>query len=152
MLFHWQTMNKQGLVPIWVRITVDGKRAECSTQKQINPKFWDAEKNKVLDKHSEVRSINDHLTLVKADILRHCNIPLSINKAVSADCTDTCVQPGLSCLGIRTNSRHPSCPQFLFAGVKKWQSIRKKCPSETDLFPDFSMLVHSLICEIQEAS
>jgi hypothetical protein len=47
--------------------------------------IWDAEKNKVLDKHSEARSINDHLTLVKADILRHYNILLSTSKAVSAD-------------------------------------------------------------------
>src|SRR5690606_35701279 len=85
MLFHWQTMNKQGLVPIWVRITVDGKRAECSTQKQIHPKFWDTENNKVLDKHSDARSINDYLTLVKADILRHYNILLSAKEAVSAD-------------------------------------------------------------------
>ena len=78
-------MNKQGLVPIWVRITVDGKRAECSTQKQIHPKFWDAENNKVLDKFSEARAINDYLTLVKADILRHYNILLSTKEVVIAD-------------------------------------------------------------------
>lgn len=78
-------MNKQGLIPIWIRITVDGKRAECSTQKQIHPKFWDAENNKVLDKYSESRSINDYLTLVKADILRHYNILLSTKDFVTAD-------------------------------------------------------------------
>lgn len=78
-------MNKQGLIPIWIRITVDGRRAECSTQKQIYPKFWDAENSKVLDKFSESRSINDYLTLVKADILRHYNILLSTKDFVTAD-------------------------------------------------------------------
>lgn len=78
-------MNKQGLIPIWIRITVDGKRAECSTQKQIHPKFWDAENNKVLEKYSEARSINDYLTLVKADILRHYNILLSTKEFVTAE-------------------------------------------------------------------
>ena len=78
-------MNKQGLIPIWIRITVDGRRAECSTQKQIHLKFWDAESNKVLDKFSEARSINDYLTLVKADILRHYNILLSTKEVVSAE-------------------------------------------------------------------
>lgn len=78
-------MNKQGLIPIWIRITVDGKRAECSTQKQIHPKFWDAENNKVLDKFSEAKSINDYLTLVKADLLKHFNILISTKDFVTAD-------------------------------------------------------------------
>lgn len=78
-------MNKQGLIPIWIRITVDGRRSECSTQKQIPLKFWDAENNKVLDKFSEARSINDYLTLVKADILRHYNILLSTKDVVTAE-------------------------------------------------------------------
>lgn len=37
-------MNRQGLVPIWVRITVDGHRA---TQKQVLPEYWDAEESVV---------------------------------------------------------------------------------------------------------
>ncbi|MBK5278999.1 MAG: hypothetical protein JJE09_09080 [Bacteroidia bacterium] len=82
---HKAKTTKQGLAPIWVRISVDGKRAECSTQKQIHPKFWDAENSKVLDKFSESRSINDYLTLVKADILRHYNILISTKDFVTAD-------------------------------------------------------------------
>jgi len=82
---HKARTTKQGLAPIWVRITVDGKRAQCSTQKQIYPKFWDAENSKVSDKYSESRLINDYLTLVKADILRHYNILLSTKDFVTAD-------------------------------------------------------------------
>lgn len=78
-------MNKQGLVPIWARITVDGQRAEFSTQKQIFPKFWDAENNKVNNKYSEAGQINDYLTLVKAEVIKHYNILISTNDIVSAD-------------------------------------------------------------------
>ena len=48
-------------------------------KKQIYSKFWDAERNLVLETFSAARSINDYLTLVKADILRYYNIP-PINK------------------------------------------------------------------------
>ena len=82
---HKARITKQGLAPIWVRITVDGKRSECSTQKQIYPKFWDAENNKVSEKFSEAKSINDYLTLIKADLLRHYNILLSTKDFVTAD-------------------------------------------------------------------
>ncbi|MEP2669062.1 MAG: tyrosine-type recombinase/integrase [Cyclobacteriaceae bacterium] len=78
-------MNKQGLVPIWARITVDGQRAEFSTQKQIFPKFWDAENNKVNNKYSEAGQINDYLTLVKAEVIKHYNILISTKDIVSAD-------------------------------------------------------------------
>jgi integrase len=77
-------MNKQGLAPIWVRITVDGKRAEFSTQKQIYPRFWDAENNLALKEFSEAKATNDFLTLVKADILRHYNMLISTKEIVTA--------------------------------------------------------------------
>jgi integrase len=77
-------MNKQGLAPIWVRITVDGARAEFSTQKQIYPRFWDAENNLALKEFSEAKATNDFLTLVKADILRHYNMLISTKEVVTA--------------------------------------------------------------------
>lgn len=77
--------NKQGLIPIWIRITLDGKRAECSTQKQVHPKFWDQENNKVFDRYCEAKAINDYLILVKADLIRHYNILLSTKEYVTAE-------------------------------------------------------------------
>jgi integrase len=77
--------NKQGLAPIWVRITVDGRRAECSVQKQVHPDQWDAENNLVVSRCKDSRSINDFLTLVKADIMRHYNVLLSTRDSVTAD-------------------------------------------------------------------
>ena len=77
-------INKQGLAPIWVRITVDGERAEFSTQKQIFPRFWDAENNLASKDFSEAKATNDYLTLVKADILRHYNMLISTKEVVTA--------------------------------------------------------------------
>jgi hypothetical protein len=77
-------MNKQGLAPIWVSITVDGARAEFSTQKQIYPRFWDAENNLALKEFSEAKATNDYLTLVKADLLMHYNTLISTKEVVTA--------------------------------------------------------------------
>lgn len=75
-------MNKQGLVPIWARITLDGRRSEFSTQKQIYPKYWDAANSKVLDKCSESSHVNDYLTLLRANLLKHYNILLTTKDLV----------------------------------------------------------------------
>lgn len=78
-------MNKQGLVPIWARITLDGRRSEFSTQKQIYPKFWDTANNKVLDKFNGSRYVNDYLILLRADLLKHYNILLSTKDIVTPE-------------------------------------------------------------------
>ncbi len=83
-------MNKQGLAPIWTRITVGGQRAEFSTGKQIFPKHWDTDSNLALPNSSDARSINDFLTLAKADILKHYNILLSTREHVSAEDVKNC--------------------------------------------------------------
>jgi Arm DNA-binding domain len=33
-------VNSKGLAPIWVRITINGMRVECSTGKTILPEHW----------------------------------------------------------------------------------------------------------------
>lgn len=78
-------MTKQGLAPIWVRITIDGKRTECSIQKHVDPKFWDAKNNSVSDACPEARSINDHLILVKAELLKHYNVLLTTKDLVTPE-------------------------------------------------------------------
>lgn len=77
--------NSKGLVPIWVRITVDGKRAECSIQKQILPGLWDAQNNKAKANSLEARSINDYLVMVQAEITKHYNILLSTKDIVTVE-------------------------------------------------------------------
>jgi len=38
-----QKASKDGLVPIWVRITINGDRDGFSSGKKIHPDFWDDE-------------------------------------------------------------------------------------------------------------
>lgn len=77
--------NKHGLTPIWLRITVNSKRAECSVQKFVHAKHWDMEHNRVRTTCSDATSINDYLDLVRSEILRHYNILLTTQDVVTAD-------------------------------------------------------------------
>lgn len=77
--------NKQGLTPIWLRITINKKRAECSSQKFVHAKHWDIEHSRVRSSCSDANSINDYLDLVKAEVLRHYNILLTTKDVVTAD-------------------------------------------------------------------
>jgi integrase len=91
--------NKDGLAPIWARITVDGGRAEFSTQQQVNPDHWDSEALLVTSKCKDAKTINDCLTLAKADIIRQYNILLSSKDHVTAED----VKGGL--MGIKTTKK-----------------------------------------------
>jgi integrase len=77
--------NSKGLVPIWARITIDGKRAECSVKKQILSTLWDAEKNRAKGNSDEARAINNYLVMVQAELTKHYNILLSTKEFVTAE-------------------------------------------------------------------
>jgi integrase len=77
--------NSKGLVPIWARITIDGKRAECSVKKQILLTLWDAEKNRAKGNSDEARAINNYLVMVQAELTKHYNILLSTKEFVTAE-------------------------------------------------------------------
>jgi integrase len=77
--------NSKGLVPVWARITIDGKRAECSVKKQILSTLWDAEKNRAKGNSDEARAINNYLVMVQAELTKHYNILLSTKDFVTAE-------------------------------------------------------------------
>ena len=77
--------NSKGLSPIWVRITIDSKRVECSTSKQIHPQHWDAKTNQASPKFPEAQSINEYLLLLRSSITRQYNILLASKDYVSAE-------------------------------------------------------------------
>jgi integrase len=77
--------NNQGLIPIWARITVGGRRAECSIKKQILPTLWDAQNNKAKGNSDDARAINNYLIIVQAELNKHYNILLSTKELVTAE-------------------------------------------------------------------
>lgn len=54
--------------PIYVRITIDGKRSEFSTKKFIDPKKWDEKAMRVKGNSEEARTINSYLDSIRLQI------------------------------------------------------------------------------------
>jgi site-specific recombinase XerD len=61
--------NASGLLPIYVRLTVDGKRLEFSTKKFVEKSKWSNELAKMKGTTEEARSINSYLDLMKSKVL-----------------------------------------------------------------------------------
>lgn len=75
--------NVNGLVPIYSRITVNGKRIELTTGRCVELSKWSADAGKMKGTTDEARSINSQLDIVKMKIidahmeLVHQNIPVT---------------------------------------------------------------------------
>lgn len=72
-----------GLVPIYTRITINGKRIELSTNRFVEISRWSTEAGKIKGSSEEARSINNHLDLLKSQIrdaemqLIHKKVPIT---------------------------------------------------------------------------
>jgi hypothetical protein len=77
--------NKKGFAPIWIRITVDGKRAECSTSRKIISEHWDVENGVASNDCPTATTINGYLRSVYAEITRRYNTLLTTKDYVSAE-------------------------------------------------------------------
>lgn len=62
-------VNANGQFPIYVRLTVDGKRLEFSTKKFVEKSKWSSELSKMKGITEEARSINSYLDLMKSKVL-----------------------------------------------------------------------------------
>lgn len=60
--------NSNGLIPIYTRITINGKRIELSTNRFVEISKWSTEAGKMKGTSEEARSINNHLNLLKNQI------------------------------------------------------------------------------------
>lgn len=77
--------NSKGLAPIYVRITVDGKRAECSTSKSIKSEHWNSNKGLPEPNYYLAKPISEYLRQTEVEINRHFNILLSTTEYVTAE-------------------------------------------------------------------
>ncbi|MGL2993483.1 site-specific integrase [Flavobacterium sp. TSSA_36] len=60
--------NSQGLFPIYVRLTIEGKRLEYSTKKFIDPSKWSSTASKMKGNSEEARSINSIIDLIRSRV------------------------------------------------------------------------------------
>lgn len=75
--------TKDGLTPIYCRITVAGSRSEFSIKKSVNAKAWDV--GRVKGSSEEARTINHYLKQIESKIFEHYRSMLDRNKLVTAD-------------------------------------------------------------------
>jgi hypothetical protein len=61
--------NAQGLVPIYTRITINGKRIELSSNRFVEISKWSTEAGKMKGNSEEARSINSHLDMLRIQII-----------------------------------------------------------------------------------
>jgi site-specific recombinase XerD len=74
--------TKEGLVPIYVRITVKGDRDNFSSGKKIHPDFWDDETVTAFSVCPYGKMINSYITKTKAELERHYNQLAGVNKKI----------------------------------------------------------------------
>ena len=58
----------KGVVPIYLRITVDGKRAELSTSRECEPELWNAKAGHIEGTKEEAKTLNSYLDKMKAGV------------------------------------------------------------------------------------
>jgi site-specific recombinase XerD len=75
--------TRNGLTPIYCRITVDRERAEFSIKKSVSEQNWIA--GKVKGTNEDARSLNSYLKQVEAKIFEHYRDTLAGNKLVTAE-------------------------------------------------------------------
>ena len=63
--------EKNGLVPIMGRVTINGSVAQFSCKQTIAKELWDAKGNRAKGKSREARDINLALDNIKAQIIKH---------------------------------------------------------------------------------
>jgi len=63
--------DRTGMAPIYLRITVNGNRAEVSTNKKIEPECWDSSSERVKGRSEFTRLMNAHLINLKNKVERY---------------------------------------------------------------------------------
>ncbi len=61
-------MIANGTVPVYLRITIDGERADISSKRYINPDKWNANGQKLGGSGEEVRALNIYLKTLEHQV------------------------------------------------------------------------------------
>ncbi|WP_312076322.1 Arm DNA-binding domain-containing protein [Chryseobacterium sp.] len=61
-------ISSKGLCPIFMRLTISGKRLEFSIGRSIEPEKWCNDSGKLKGRSSEVRQVNNYLDLLKSRV------------------------------------------------------------------------------------
>ena len=78
-------VDKKGLIPIYLRITVNGDRAEISTNRKIELSKWDSVVQQAKGRSESARILNDHLDSQQNHIRKDYNSLIEKGEAISAE-------------------------------------------------------------------
>ncbi|MEQ9414530.1 MAG: site-specific integrase, partial [Cyclobacteriaceae bacterium] len=70
---------KNGLAPIYVRVTVDARRVEISLKRYVNPKEWNGKKGMSRGSRNDIKSLNHYLEEVRSNLVA-CYQEMQIQK------------------------------------------------------------------------
>lgn len=62
---------KDETAPIYMRVTVNGKRSEISIKRSVKPNLWDTTRNKVKGNAKESHELNEYLNSIRGQIQNH---------------------------------------------------------------------------------
>lgn len=68
MLFYIRRKNDVRSTPIYLRLTVDGKRSEITTGRRCHQDRWNASSGRLTGNKEEVKSINAYLDHLQAKV------------------------------------------------------------------------------------
>lgn len=74
---------KNGNAPIYMRVTVNGKRSEISIKRSVLPMLWDASRNKAKGNSKQSKDLNDYLSSVRGQLFMHQQEFQENNKTIS---------------------------------------------------------------------
>jgi len=85
--------SNDGLVPIYVRITVNGRRETFSSGRKIDPEYWNEETGLAVKACPDQREINSYIIKTKAELERHYNQLCASNNKVTAQMIRNAYKP-----------------------------------------------------------
>ena len=77
--------NRKGLAPINLRVTIDGKRAELSTHRRLNPNNWDNITGRPAGNTEDIIILNNYLDSLRTKVQRQYNILESLDQEITAE-------------------------------------------------------------------
>ncbi|MEI7829697.1 MAG: site-specific integrase [Prolixibacteraceae bacterium] len=78
-------LDKKGEMPIYLRITVNGQRAEITTNRKVDKFKWDSALQRIKGRSEEARTLNTHLDHLENLIKRAYNTLEEKGEDISAD-------------------------------------------------------------------
>ncbi|KKK85663.1 hypothetical protein LCGC14_2771030, partial [marine sediment metagenome] len=76
--------DKTGYAPLYLRITVNGKRSELSVRRKVKLSQWDSSKEIVRGKTAENRELNVHMAHVRTKLFKLYDKLQEENRSITA--------------------------------------------------------------------